>query len=81
MIVTHKLPNEMRGAEMNKLYLVVFGGGIELPSYSVFDSLDMAKARARMWAKEIDEDEGEWVDLLEIESDMLMMQRLFLEEK
>jgi hypothetical protein len=47
------------------LYLVSFGGAYEAPSYLLTADPAKAKATASEWQDEMDEDEGDFVDVIE----------------
>ena len=46
------------------MYLVVFGGGNEAPSYALKGDFESAKKQAEKWVEEMEE--GDWVDVLKI---------------
>lgn len=53
------------------LYLVVWGGGLEAPSYVLHRTEEAAWNQAREWAADMDEDEGDFVDVLVIRGDTI----------
>lgn len=49
-----------------KMYLVVWSGGYEAPNYVLFRSLIEAKLQADRWRLDMDENEGDYIDVLEL---------------
>lgn len=58
------------------IYMIVWSGGYEAPSYDIKATLTEALAQARKWAEDIDEDQGDWIDVLEINTETLAVNRV-----
>jgi len=57
------------------IYIVVWSGGLEAPSYSLYNSEKEAFAQAVDWWKEADE-ERDWIDVLAINTKTLQVKKL-----
>lgn len=62
----------------DKLWMTVWSGGYEAPSYQLHPTLEDAINTATAWADDADEDEGDWVDVLELNVDQRTIRRLTL---
>ena len=54
---------------MKSVFLVIWSGGYESPSYKAHRSHEEAVETAKSWWADADED-SDWIDVLEIKEDM-----------
>lgn len=59
----------------NDIFIVVWSGGYEAPSYVVKRTEAEAWAQAKEWLAEADE-EGDWIDVLHLDLTTLILRRL-----
>ena len=57
------------------IYIVVWSGGYEAPSYAAHNSEKEAFKRAIDWQKDADDD-SDWIDVLSVDTKTLQVKRL-----
>ncbi len=57
------------------IYIVVWSGGHEAPSYAAHNSEKEAFTRATEWQKDMDK-ESDWIDVLAVDTKTMQVKRL-----